>query len=86
MMREFRIFMVKLPNGIMHREMVSCISHGPNSLIIALTTQASLYQPIHKLITRLCILIHAENPEDYSLFVEGSVMTQLQESSEVSES
>ena len=41
--------------------------------------QASLYQPIHKLITRLCILVHAEIPGDYNLFVEGSVYTQKRE-------
>jgi hypothetical protein len=42
---------------------------------------ASLYQPIYKLIARLCILIHSNFPDQFDLSVEGSILTQLKEMS-----
>ena len=44
-----------------------------------LCSQASLYQPIHKLVSRLCVLVHADNPSKYELFVEGAVLGQTKD-------
>ncbi len=39
--------------------------------------QASLYQPIAKLIARLCVIIHIDHPELYQAIVEGSLVDDI---------